>query len=121
MDSQLETSYHIVLDRATEQIEVRQKLMGPVWYIKELADKGYLAATAQEIGAGVLDDQVHLYYSENLKDWTTIATFDHDGFPKRYFKFGVIGFADGRQSANSFYMFFEAVKGFDGKSIECSL
>ncbi|MBR9920821.1 MAG: hypothetical protein GYB31_08275 [Bacteroidetes bacterium] len=121
MDSQLETSYHIVLDRATEKIDVRQKLMGPVWYIKELSDKGYLAATAQEIGAGVLDNKVHLYYSEDLKEWKTLATFNHDGFPKRYFKFGVIGFADGRQSGNSFYMFFEAIKGFDGKSIECCL
>jgi len=120
MDSQLETSYHIVLDRATERTRVEQKLMGPIWYIKEL-DSGYLAATAQEIGEGVLDDKVHLYFSDDLKEWTTIHKFEHDGLPKRYFKFGVIGFADGKQTQKEFYMFFEAIKGFDGKSIKCSL
>lgn len=121
MDSQLEPSYHITLDRKTHTIEVGQKFMGPVWYIKELEDKTYLAATTQEIGEGVLDDKVHLYYSTDLKEWKTIKTFEHDGLPKRYFKFGVIGFADGKQSKDEFYMFFEAVKGLDGKSIKCSL
>ncbi len=121
MDSQLETSYHIVLDRTTNKTTVGQKLMGPVWYIKELEGNKYLAATAQEIGKGVLDEKVHLYYSEDLKNWETIRTFDHDGLHKKYFKFGVVGFADGRQTKEEFYMFFEAVKGFDGQSIKCSL
>lgn len=121
MDSQLELSYHIIMERSTNTITVGQKLMGPVWYIKELRDNIYLAATAQEIGEGVLDDKVHLYYSEDLKKWKTVKTFNHDGLPKRYFKFGVIGFADGEQTKDEFYMFFEAIKGFDGKSIKCSL
>ena len=121
MDSQLETSYHIIFNRATSTIEVGQKLMGPVWYIKELENGGYLAATAQEIGEGVLDKQAHLYHSNDLRTWETIKRFDHDGLPMRYFKFGVIGFADGRQTKDEFYMFFEAIKGFDGKSIKCSL
>ena len=121
MDSQLETSYHIIMDRDTNNITVGQKLRGPIWYIKELEDNSYLAATAQEIGEGVLDDKIHLYYSTDLKEWKTIKTFNHDGLPKRYFKFGVIGFADGKQTKDNFYMFFEAVKGFDGKSIKCSL
>jgi len=120
MDSQLETSYHIILDRATERISQGQKLMGPIWYIKEL-DKGYLAATAQEIGEGVLDDKVHLYFSDDLKEWKTLHKFEHDGLPKKYFKSGVVGFADGKQTADEFYMFFEAIKGLDGKSVKCSV
>jgi hypothetical protein len=121
MDSQLEPSHHIIMERDTKSITVGQKIMGPVWYIKELEDNIYLAATAQEIGKGVLDDKIHLYYSTDLREWKTIETFDHDGLPKRYFKSGVIGFADGRQTKDDFYIFFEAVKGFDGKSIKCSL
>jgi hypothetical protein len=80
-----------------------------------------LAGSAQEIGPGVLDDKVHLYVSNDLKEWKTLKTFSHDKLPKRYFKFGVIGFADGKQTSDEFYMFFEAVKGFDGKSLKCSL
>ncbi len=121
MDSQLEPSHHIIMDRKTNNITVGQKLMGPVWYIKELEENIYLAATAQEIGQGVLDDKIHLYYSTDLEEWKTVRTFKHDGLPKRYFKFGVIGFADGKQSKDGFYMFFEAIKGFDGKSIKGSL
>lgn len=121
MDSQLEPSYHITMERKTKKITVGQKLMGPVWYIKELRNDIYLAATAQEIGPGVLDDKVHLYYSEDLKEWKNVRTFKHDGLPKKYFKFGVIGFADGQQTKNNFYMFFEAIKGLDGKSLNCSL
>jgi len=121
MDSQLEPSHHIIFDRMTETIEIGQKFMGPIWYIKKLEDNSYLAASAQEIGDGVLDDKVHLYHTTDLKKWDTLKTFDHDGLPKRYFKFGVIGFADGLQSNNEFYMFFEAVKKLDGKSLKCSL
>ena len=121
MDSPLETSYQITMDRKTKKIKIGQKLMGPVWYVKALEDGGYLAATAQESGDGVLDDKVHLYFSSDLEEWKTIQKFDHDGLPKGWFKFGVIGFADGEQSSEAFYMFFEAVKGYDGKAIKCSL
>ncbi len=121
MDSQLEPSYHIIFDRETETIERGQKFMGPIWYIKELGKNSYLAASAQEIGDGVLDDKIYLYHSSDLKEWNIIKTFDHDGLPKRYFKFGVVGFADGLQSNHEFYMFFEAVKRLDGKSLKCSL
>ena len=121
MDSQLEPSYHIIYNRATADIQVGQQMMGPVWYVKELTDGYYLAATTQEIGDGVLDDKAHLYYSTDLKTWHTLALFEHDGYPMRYFKFGIIGFADGLQSSQDFYMFFEAIKGVDGKSLYCRL
>lgn len=121
MDSQLEPSFHIRFDRKSEEISIGQKMMGPVWYVKELSDGYCLAATAQEIGAGVLDDKTHLYCSNDLKHWETLQVFEHDGLPKRYFKFGVIGFADGMQSSQDFYMFAEAIKGMDGKALKCRL
>lgn len=121
MDSQLEPSFHIILDRKTRKINVGQRMQGPVWYIKRLKEGTYLAATAQEIGPGVLDEYVHLVASKDLETWETLQKFHHDGLPKRYFKFGVIGFADGEQSDQHFYMFFEAVKGYDGKSVTASI
>ena len=121
MDSQLEESYHIIFNRESTGIQIGQKFEGPIWYIKEIEDYGYLAASTQEIGAGVLDDKVHLYHSLDLSYWKSIKEFDHDGFPKGYFKFGVIGFAKGKQDKNSIYMFFEAVKGLDGKSLKVAI
>jgi len=121
MDSQLQTSHHILFDRKTRKISQRQPFPGPVWYIKRLEDGYYLAATAQEIGSGVKDQYAHLMVSKDLKEWEDIYQFHHDGFPKRYFKFGVIGFADGNQNSSSFYLFAEAVKGLDGKTALCSI
>ena len=121
MDSQLETSYHVVLDRKTRRVERKSAFPGPVWYIKRLSDGIYLAATAQEIGAGVKDNYAHLMASEDLETWQDVWRIEHDHFPKRYFKFGVIGFADGEQSRDGFYLFFEALKGLDGKTVLCRI
>jgi hypothetical protein len=121
MDSQLEDSYHIEMDRKTRQIKRKQRFPGPVWYIKKLEDRFYLAATAQEIGPGVHDALAHLMVSRDLQNWEAVYQFKHDGLPKRYFKFGVIGFADGPQSSGSFYMFLEALQGLDGKTLCCRL
>lgn len=121
MDSQLEPSYHIIFDRKEETITIGQQLMGPIWYTKEIGNGTYLAASTQEIGEGVLDKKAHLYISKDLKKWNSIYQFEHDGLPMKYFKFGIVGFADGKQSEDEFYMFFEALKGFDGKSIKCSV
>jgi hypothetical protein len=35
----------------------------------------------------------------------------------RYFKFGVLAFADGPQSSKEFVLFGEALKGLDGRSL----
>jgi len=121
MDSQLQSSYHMQFDRKTREVNQGQIFPGPVWYIKRLEDGYYLAATAQEIGHGVKDQYAHLMVSKNLKEWEDIHQFCHDGFPKRYFKFGVIGFADGIQNSRSFYLFAEALKGLDGKMALCSI
>lgn len=121
MDSHLEPSYHIRLDRRMRRIEVKQLFAGPVWYIKALADGFYLAATAQEVGPGVLDRYAHLMVSHDLERWEEVARFEHDGWPKKLFKFGVIGFADGAQTSQDFYLFAEALKGIDGRTVRCTL
>jgi hypothetical protein len=121
MDSQLEDSYHIVMNRATRRIEQKTVFPGPVWYIKRLCDNYYLAATAVEIGPGVHDNLVHIMASRDLDLWEDIYQFHHDGLPKRYFKFGVLGFADGNQSSQKFYIFGEALKGLDGKAAVCRI
>ncbi len=121
MDSQLQTSHHIKLDRKTRNITQGQSFPGPVWYIKRLNDGYYIAATAQESGPGVKDQYAHLLVSKDFKEWEDIYQFHHDGFPKRYFKFGVVGFAEGDQNSGSFYLFTEAIKGLEGKIALCSI
>lgn len=121
MDSQLETCHHIRLERKTRQVQELEGFPGPVWYIKQLTDGWHLAATTQEIGPGVKDAYAHLLASRDLVHWQEIFKVPHDGWPKRYFKFGVIGFADGPQSSQDFYIFGEALKGLDGKSFKCRL
>lgn len=121
MDSPLENSYHIKLNRIDRTIEQKELFAGPVWYIKRLDDGYYLASTAQEIGVGVKDDFAHIYASKDLENWKSIYQFKHDGLPKRYFKFGTINFSDGKQGSKRFYFSSEALSGFDGISVECSL
>lgn len=121
MDSQLQDSFHVRLDRASRRIEKKQLFPGPVWYIKRLEDGYYLAATAQEIGPGVKDAHAHLLVSRDLEHWEDVHRFEHDGLPKRLFKFGVIGFADGPQVSGRFYLFAEAIRGLDGKTALCEI
>lgn len=121
MDSQLEDSYHIRMDRKTRWVQKLTLFPGPVWYIKQLEDGFYLAATAQEIGWGVHDNQSHLMVSRDLVNWEDIQQFAHDGLPKRFFKFGVVAFADGPQTSRGFYLFGEALKDLDGKSVLCQI
>jgi hypothetical protein len=121
MDSQLETSYHVRLNRKTRAIERKQRFPGPVWYIQRLEDGYYLAATAQELGPGVKDKYAHLLVSTDLVEWEDVHQFRHDRLPKKVFKFGVIGFPDGPQQSRSFYLFGEAIRGLDGKVARCEL
>ena len=121
MDSPIEPSYHIIYDRKTEEIEIGQKLMGPAWYTKKIDEDTYLASTTREIGLGVLDNNAHLYITKDLKNWISIKQFEKDNLTMKYFKFGIIGFADGNQSLDNVYLFLEALKGLDGKSLLCDL
>ncbi|MEN8130907.1 MAG: hypothetical protein ABFS45_12085 [Pseudomonadota bacterium] len=121
MDSQLEDSHPVILDRVTKQTRKLAPFPGPVWYIKRLDDGYYLAGTACEVGPGVKDEYAHLLVSRDLERWLEVQRYRHDGLPKRYFKFGVIGFSDGLQRSESFYVFGEAIKGLDGQVYECCL
>lgn len=117
MDSQLEESFHIKMNRSDRTITKLSGFPGPVWYIKEFNDGIILAGTANEKGEGVFDNKAHLFASNDLLNWQEILAIEHDNFPKGYFKFGVIGFPDGLQTAeDGFYLFFEALKKHDGKS-----
>ena len=121
MDSQLQDSHHIRLDRATRRIERGRVFPGPGWYFKRLADGYFLATTAVEIGPGVHGRDAHIFLTKDFKAWEDVYQFAHDGLPMRYFKFGVLAFADGEQASGKFYLFGEAVKGLDGKIAECCL
>lgn len=116
MDSPIEKSYHYEMDRTSYNITKKEGFPGPVWYLKQLTDGLFLAASSVEIGEGVYDYFAHLYVSKDLETWTEVAKFKKDVWPMRYFKWGVIAFADGIQSSNSFALFFEALKKVDGKS-----
>ncbi|WAC01080.1 hypothetical protein N7U66_12970 [Lacinutrix neustonica] len=121
MDSPLEKSYHYTLHRKTNKITRKSLFPGPVWYLKKLEDGYYIAATSVEIGEGVLSKEAQLFVSKDLENWESVYKFPKDIFPMRYFKWGVIGFADGKQSSKSFAIHFEALKKVDGKSYICSL
>jgi hypothetical protein len=121
MDSPLESSHHIKMDRKSRNIEIMQSFPGPVWYIKRLDDGYYLAATSIEDGVGVKDQYAHLMVSRDLVSWEDVYQFKHDGLPKRYFKFGVLGFPDGPQTSHEFYLFMESIEGLDGKIARCRL
>lgn len=121
MDSQLEASHLCRYDRATGRLEKLQKFPGPVWYGKELIDGRYLIATASEIGPSVEDRYCHVFVSPDAITWQPIMKVPHDGLPKRYFKFGVIAFADGPQSSAEFYLSCEALSEMDGRSFKCAI
>lgn len=116
MDSPIEKSYHYVMNRETFEIKRKSLFPGPVWYIKELSDGYFIAATSVEKGDGVLNNNACLFVSKDLEKWDLIAEFKKDFLPMRYFKWGVIGMADGRQTSKSFALHFEALKKVDGQS-----
>ena len=112
MDCPLEKVHHIRLDRATGAISTGQSFAGPVWYARKYGEI-ILAASAQEIGPSHMDKKLHLYKSTDLKDWTEIGTFEHDGWPKGYFRYGIMTAVRGQVPAFSC----EGVKHYDGKTI----
>jgi hypothetical protein len=116
MDSQLETSTMQIFDRNSESLTCGQAFPGPVWYSKQLDGLSLLQTTC-EIGPGVHSDSAHLFVSSDNRHWAEVAAFHKDAMPMRYFKFGVIAFADGAQCSDRFAMFGEALKGFDGVSL----
>lgn len=112
MDCPLEEVHHIRLDRKTRQIEIGETFAGPVWFARRYGEWVY-AASAQEVGPSHKDKLLHLYRSKDAKHWNEIATFQHDGWPKGYFRFGVMTAVRGKEPMFSC----ESVEGFDGKTI----
>lgn len=115
MDSQLETSFLQTFDRATCTLTQGRSFSGPVWYSKRFSDGLAILQTTVEIGDGVHSDYCHILVSEDLDEWREVAKFRKDRYPMRYFKFGVVAFAEGSQPSTDFLLFGEALRGFDGK------
>jgi Acetyltransferase (GNAT) domain len=117
MDSPLEEVRHVRMNKATGEIVLGQTFPGPVYYYTRTRDGLYLVCTAQEPGPSVSDRKVHLYASRNLKKWVPIGAFEHDGFPRRLFRFGVGVFPAGNYDSDDVMMSFDSIKSFDGKVI----
>jgi hypothetical protein len=115
MDSQLETSFLQVFDRRTKTLTRGCDFPGPIWYSKALEGVSVLQTTC-ETGPGVRSDSAHLFASKDNRSWVEVAKFRKDPWPVRYFKSGVIAFADGVQTPDRFALFGEALVGFDGVS-----
>lgn len=116
MDSPLEEVHHIRFHRENGEIEIGQSFDGPVWYAREYRGVAY-AASVQEKGPSHKDKKLHLYKSKDLTKWTEIASFNHDGWPKGFFRFGIMTAVRGKDPMFSC----EAVKGLDGKTIEVGI
>ena len=121
MDSPLEPSRHVRLDRATRKVETGRNFSAPVWYTKSLSDGWRLAATSIEPGPAVSATSAAIYATRDYEQWHEVASFAHDGLPMALFKFGVIAFADGPQTSQDFHLFGEALRGLDGKVARCRL
>lgn len=112
MDCPLEEVHHIRLNRATGEISIGQSFAGPVWYARKYGEVVY-AASAQEVGPSHIDQKMHLYKSKDLQNWTEIGVFAHDGWPKGYFRYGIMTAARGKTPMFSC----EGVRHYDGKTI----
>ncbi len=121
MDSQLETSYLQVFDRSTKKIKKGREFPGPIWYSKQFTDNLSILATSVEIGTGSKINNANIYGSDNYLTWSELKSFKKDLLPKRFFKFGVISFADGKQDSTDFVMHGEALTKFDGKILRARI
>ena len=115
MDSNLETSFIINFNRSTKKIKKGMELPGPNWYSKMFNETENLMQTSVELGSGSKSNYANIFYSNDMKNWNSIAKFKKDFLPMKLFKFGVVAFAEGKQSSNNFVFFGEALKGIDGK------
>jgi hypothetical protein len=117
MDTQLETAYLQIFDRQSGTLSRYGAFPGPCWYGKQLTDGWSVLQTTVEPGPGVTTDSAHLYGSRDLINWTEYGRYQKDLLPMRWFKSGVLAFADGPQSSADFVIFGEAVKGLDGRAL----
>jgi len=121
MDSQLETSYLQEFDRATGALSRHREFPGPVWYSKQFPDGSALLQTVVEVGPGVKSDHAHVFASKDNRKWNEVVRYKKDRWPMRFFKFGVVSFADGTQTSDDFVLFGEGLVGMDGKAVIASI
>ena len=121
MDSQVETSYLQEFDRKTGTLTRHMQFPGPVWYSKQFIDGSAILQTTVEIGPGVKSNHAYLFGSRNNREWNELIRFKKDSWPMRFFKFGVLSFADGPQTRDDFVFFGEGLTGMDGKAVIASL
>ena len=121
MDSEIQPSYIQYWDRKTKKLERGIELAGPAWYSKEFKDGSGIIQTTSEVGAGVKDNFANLYFSEDLENWQFLKKYKKDIWPKKVFKYGVIGFAEGSQNRYNFPIHAEGLQEIDGKSLLSSI
>lgn len=121
MDSPIQKAYLQIFNRKDKTLAQGQYFPGPVWYSKQFENGDAVLQTSVEIGKEVKSSLSKIFYSKNLKDWEEVYNFKKDIFPMPYFKFGVVAFAEGRQTKEDFVLFGEGLKDIDGRSAKVSL
>ncbi len=121
MDSPLNEVRSVRLDKKSGEIILGQSFPGPVYYYAKTQDGVHLVCTAQEPGVSLTDNSVHVFASRKLKKWVNIGSFEHDGLPKRIFRFGVGVFPAGTYHSNNVVISFDSVKKFDGKVVRLNI
>ncbi len=121
MDSPLDAVHVMRLDKKSGALTAGQSLPGSVWYAKSLTDGVCLMQTSVERGPSITSQYARLYASRDLEHWQEIAAYKKDALAYRYFKNGVIAFADGPQTSKRFVFHAEALRGIDGRSYFASL
>lgn len=121
MDSPIQKAYLQIFDRKDGSITEGQYFPGPVWYSKQFESGDAILQTSVEIGDEVKSKDSIIFYSNNLVDWEEVYRFKKDFLPMPFFKFGVIAFADGKQSKDDFVLFGEALSFLDGVAIKASI
>ena len=121
MDSPLNESQSVRLDKKSGEIMLGQSFPGPVYYYTKTEDGLHLVCTAQEPGVSLTDNSVHVFASRKLKKWVNIGSFEHDGLDKRIFRFGVGVFPAGTYASNNVVISFDSVKKFDGKVVRVNI
>ncbi|MBO2556086.1 hypothetical protein [Shewanella algae] len=118
MDSPLAQCKLLKMDRHTEKLTELGDLSGPAWYGKKFTDVGYFLSTSVEPGINCEDNKSKIYFSKDLENWKVCFAAPKDRYHPVFFKFGSIFFSGG--SDRSFYVGFEALKGYDGKVFHIS-
>lgn len=123
MDSPLAPCHVMSLDRKTGKLEQGQPLPGPVWFSKDLEGPYAVLQTSVEQAnqPGVKSKFAHLFATRDFDRWIPVEKWQKDRFSHRYFRHGVLMFADGRQTIDNFALHAEAVCDLDGRCAIASI